>query len=117
MSDIQLDSSFSPKSPLRYPTACHPWMAKTFTVNKPDMRNAKLTEAQQDTMFERLEKTPAIYDTHLIGNVKMNASKSLQLPYSHYKCLVINKHDLRLLTNKCESNENMLSLRILGACF
>ena len=31
---------------------------------KTERRHAKLTEAQQDTMFEWLEQTPAIYDTN-----------------------------------------------------
>ena len=29
------------------------------------MRHVKLTDAQQDTVFEWIEQTPAIYDTNL----------------------------------------------------
>ena len=34
------------------------------TAKKSDRRSAKLTDAQQDIMFEWLEQTPAIYDTN-----------------------------------------------------
>lgn len=64
MSDIQSDPSHSPIPPPRSPTARPPSKAKKFTANKPDRHSAKLTEAQQDTMFEWLEQTPAIYDTN-----------------------------------------------------
>ena len=104
MSDIQSDPSHSPIPPPHSLTAHPPSKAKKFTANEPNRHCAKLTEAQQDHMFEWFEQTPAIYNTN---HVKTNASKSLQMSYNHYKCLAINKNGLRLLTNmlrkQCEN--------------
>ena len=58
-------------------------------ISPTSVYSAKLTEAQQDTMFKWLEQTPAIYD---INHAKMNTSKSLQMSYISYKQLGINKN-------------------------
>ena len=48
------------------------------------------------------------------GNVNTNASESLQTSYEHYKCLANNKNGLPI---GFKYVANMVSLRILGACF
>ena len=64
LSDIQSDPSHYPIPPPRSPTASPSSKAKKFTVNKPDRHGAKLTEAQQETVFKWLEQTPAIYQPY-----------------------------------------------------
>ena len=53
----------------------------------------------------------------LFAFVWINANKSLRMSYDHYTCFSTNNNILRLLTKCCENNKNMLSYRILGACF
>ena len=91
-----------PMPPPCSPTLCPPSKANTLAANKPNRCSAKLTEAQQDTIFEWLEQSTTFVDTN---TVKTNASKSLQLSYDHYKCLAIKKNGLRLLTNTLQEWE------------
>ena len=58
------DSARSATPPPRSPTPPPPSNVNMSTAKKSDRRSAKLTDAQQDIMFEWLEQTPAIYDTN-----------------------------------------------------
>ena len=80
-----------------------------FTANELDRLCAKLTKAKQDTMFEWIEQTSAIYD---INYVNTNISKSLQMSYDHCKCLVVNKNGLWLLRNMQRKQWEYAFLRI-----
>ena len=62
MTDSESGPARCPTPPPRSPTP--PSTVKKSTAKKPDRRSTKLTEVQQDIMFEWLEQTPAIYDTN-----------------------------------------------------
>ena len=81
-------------------------------------RRAVVTLQQEGQERRQQQQLQLFVRIRIKGKVKTNASKSLQMSYDHYKCIAINKNGLRLLSVRkyCESNENMLSWRILGAC-
>ena len=79
MTDIQSDPSHSPIPTPRIPTARPPSKAKKFNANTPDRRSAKLTEAQQDPMFDSLEQTSSIYEDEC-KQISTNVLQSLQMP-------------------------------------
>ena len=53
---------------------------------------------QEEPKRRQQQQFQSFVRIRLVGKVKTNASKSLQMSYDHYKCLAINKNGLRLLT-------------------
>ena len=98
--------------------------AKVKSAMRPRSENAESLRDEMSDIQSDFCHSPMPPPTHsdcmssFKGKVKTNASKSL------YKCLTITTNALPLirmacdcLRTCCKSNENMLSLRILQACF